>query len=117
MNPLEKLKELQIRAKETVAKEKLSFPIRIYVGNATCENAAGAGEVYKELLKIKAEGKIDNVYIGQTGCSGRCDKEPIVQVIMANKIPTKYSEMNPEKIRKVIEQHIQNHTIIKEWTL
>ena len=117
MKPLELLKQLQQEARQRVREEKYNCPVRIYVGNATCENAAGSREVYKELLKLKEEKRLDNVYIGQTGCSGRCDKEPIVQVIMDSAIPTKYCEMNPEKIRKVVEQHLGNKKIIKEWTL
>ncbi|OGI11629.1 MAG: hypothetical protein A2Y40_07540 [Candidatus Margulisbacteria bacterium GWF2_35_9] len=117
MNPLDKIKKIQEDAKKRVSEEKLTFPIRIFVGNATCENAAGAESVYNELVKIKDEQKLDQLYIGQTGCSGRCDKEPIVQVFVENRIPTKYCEMTPEKIQKVITDHILNKKIIKEWTL
>ncbi len=117
MNPLEKLKEMQKDAQAMNAGLREHFPVRVYVGNATCENAAGAGAVYSELLKIKEEQGLKELYIGQTGCSGRCDKEPIVQVMMEDKIPVKYCEMTPEKIRKVVEQHIQNKKIIKEWSL
>jgi len=117
MNPLEQIKIIQEEARTRVSEEKSSYPIRIFVGNATCENAAGAESVYKELQAIKKEEKLDQLYIGQTGCSGRCDREPIVQVFVENRIPTKYCEMTPDKIRKVIKDHVQNKKIIKEWTL
>ncbi|HAR63802.1 MAG: (2Fe-2S) ferredoxin domain-containing protein [Candidatus Margulisiibacteriota bacterium] len=117
MNPLEKLKQLQEDARQKVREEKYKCPIRIYVGSATCENAAGAREVYNELVKLKQEKNYEHIYIGQTGCSGRCDKEPIVQVMMESSIPIKYCEMNPQKIRKVFEQHIENKKIIREWAL
>ena len=117
MNPLDRIKALQKVSRETVSQTKHRYSVRIFVGNATCENAAGALDVYDELIKIKKEKKLDDVYVGQTGCSGRCDKEPIVQVFVENKIPTKYCEMTPEKIAKVVEQHIENKKIIKEWAL
>ncbi len=116
-SPLDRLIQMQKEAKNKAAESKQRYPVRIFVGNATCENAAGAVHVYDELVKIKEEKQLNELYIGRTGCSGRCDKEPIVQVMMDNRIPTKYFEMTPEKIRKVVEEHVINHRVITEWAL
>ncbi|MEK6557993.1 MAG: (2Fe-2S) ferredoxin domain-containing protein [Candidatus Margulisiibacteriota bacterium] len=117
MNPLERLLRLQDLAKGRVAEKKINYSVRIYCGSATCENAAGAIEVYKAIEKIKEEKKLDYLYLGKTGCSGRCDKEPIVQVIMDSGIPTKYCEMTPEKIARVIDEHIIGNNVMTEWAL
>ena len=116
-SPIERLMNMQMEAKSKATESKQRFPVRIFVGNATCENAAGAVYVFDELHKIKEEKNLDMLYIGRTGCSGRCDKEPIVQVMMDDRIPTKYFEMTPEKIRKVVEEHVLNHRVITEWAL
>lgn len=117
MNPLERLMRLQDIAKGHVAEKKANYSVRVYCGSATCENAAGALDVYQTILKIKEEKGLDFLYLGKTGCSGRCDKEPIVQVIMDSGIPTKYCEMNPEKIARVMDEHIMGNNVISEWTL
>ena len=117
MNPIEIIKSLQKDAKNKASEVNKKYRVSVFCGNATCENAAGAQLVKAELAKLIREKNLTDVYIGQTGCSGRCDKEPIVQVIMEGKIPTKYCEMTPEKIGKVFEQHILGNNIVKEWTL
>jgi (2Fe-2S) ferredoxin len=117
MNPIEKIREMRETAKKKIIEEKQKFRVRIYCGDATCENAAGAKAVYNELLSIKKDQQLNDVYIGLTGCAGRCDKEPLVQVITDAHIPTLYTEMTPEKIRKVVEKHIIGKTVVKEWTL
>lgn len=117
MTPSERLRQMREIAKKNITLEKQKFRVRIYCGDATCENAAGAKAVYAELLSIVKEKKLDDVYVGITGCAGRCDKEPVVQIITDTHIPTLYTEMTPEKIREVIDKHIIGKNIIKEWTL
>ena len=46
--------------------------IRIQIGSATCENAAGAEDVLDEFQKhIKASGRQD-IVMRRVGCTGRC---------------------------------------------
>ena len=117
MNPLEKLKDLQAASIQKVKDGIFSFPVRVYVGDATCENAAGAQDVYNELMNIKSAGGLKDVYIGRVGCTGRCNQEPIVQVFKGSDVPVKYCRMTPEKMRDVVEKHIQQNNVIEEWTL
>ena len=58
----------------------------IHVGSATCENAAGADAVRREFAKlVQASGRSD-ILIKQTGCTGRCAREPIVGVFVKGQI-------------------------------
>lgn len=117
MSPNEVYEKIKQDSVLAIKQKRQDRRVMVYVGSATCENAAGSTEVYKALMKIKQEKNLDYVYVGQTGCSGRCDKEPIVQVLVDGMIPVKYFDMNPDKMASVIDQHIINKNIIKEWTL
>jgi len=91
-------------------------PVRVYVGMATCEIAAGSLEVMDEFQKAVKSGTV-NIYLSQKGCAGRCNMEPTVEVIEHNKVPVKYAKVNREKAREIIREHIKNGKVIEEWTL
>jgi len=78
----------------------------IQVGSATCENAAGAGEVRAEFEKlIKASGR-DDIVIKQTGCTGRCAQEPIVGVFSKDKFAVKYQQVTIDKVQAIFHEHV-----------
>jgi len=80
--------------------------IRIQVGSATCENAAGAGAVAAEFRKlIKASGRTD-IMVHQTGCTGRCSCEPIVGVLVPGRMPVKYERVDRELAHGIFTSHI-----------
>ena len=63
-------------ARRAVRAAEESSAIRIQVGSATCENAAGAVAVYNEFKKhVEAAGRTD-ISLRRTGCTGRCSREP-----------------------------------------
>ena len=115
--PLEKLISMRNEAIAKLWSKKYSCRTRIAVGAATCEHAAGSKAIWELLKNIKAGGGLDNVHIGQVGCVGRCDMEPMVEVVRARDIPVKYVKMNPDKMRRVIEEHVYGGNAIEEWTL
>ncbi len=89
----------------------------IQVGSATCEKAAGADDVRAEFEKlIKASGR-DDIIIKQTGCTGRCAKEPIVGVFVPNKIPAKYGKVAVEEVPQIFHEHVINGNPIAEFML
>lgn len=116
-NPVEILQELKSKLQMKLFQSKYSNSIRIYYGDASCENAAGAVKVKERLLSVCNEKKLNSVYIGKIGCSGKCDYEPMMQVIVEGKPPYKYCKMTPEKVDKVIEEHIINGKPIEEYLL
>ena len=64
-------------ARRIVRAAEEASAIRIQVGSATCEDAAGANEVFEEFKKhIEAAGRSD-ITLRRTGCTGRCSREPI----------------------------------------
>ena len=89
----------------------------IHIGSATCENAAGAEKVRKEFEKlIRASGR-DDILIKQTGCTGRCAREPIVGVFVKGQIPFKYEKVDVEKVQQIFHDHVLGGELVPSLIL
>jgi (2Fe-2S) ferredoxin len=89
----------------------------VIVGTATCGVSAGARAVVDALVdEIQARG-ISGAVVTETGCSGRCDLEPLVQVAKDGQPPVLYYHVTPEMARRIVQQHVQNNDIIQEWAV
>lgn len=102
----EQFAALAARAEETLKQHSARSPIRIQVGSATCEQAAGADEVLAEFRKhIAASGRTD-ILLHRTGCTGRCSREPIVGVMIPGEMPIKYEQVNRDLVHEIFTGHI-----------
>ncbi len=80
--------------------------IRIQIGSATCENAAGAGQVLTEFRKqVQASGRTD-IMLRQVGCTGRCSCEPIVGVLVPGHMPVFYERVDRELVSTIFTTHV-----------
>lgn len=91
--------------------------IRIAVGMATCGIAAGARPVLTAANDEVAKRELKNVTVAQTGCIGICQFEPVVEVFVPGKEKTTYVKMTPEKMVRVINDHIVNGNPVTEYTI
>ena len=81
-------------------------PIRIQIGSATCEQAAGADEVFDEFRKhVAASGRTD-ILLHRTGCTGRCSREPIVGVLVPGQMPIKYERVDRNLVHEIFTSHV-----------
>ena len=91
-----------------LAQRESGQTIRIQVGSATCENAAGAQQVWQEFEKnIRASGRTD-IRLHRVGCTGRCSCEPIVGVLVPGKMPVKYERVDAELAHRIFVEHVLN---------
>ncbi|HOJ68894.1 MAG TPA: (2Fe-2S) ferredoxin domain-containing protein, partial [Candidatus Hydrogenedentes bacterium] len=91
-----------------LAQRESGQTIRIQVGSATCENAAGAQLVWQEFEKnIRASGRAD-IRLHRVGCTGRCSCEPIVGVLVPGKMPVKYERVDAELAHRIFVEHVLN---------
>ena len=91
--------------------------VRVVIGMATCGIAAGARPVMTAFLEEAAKRNLNNVVIEQTGCIGMCALEPIVEVYVPGKEKVTYVKMSPEKVAKIVSDHIVNGSVVTEYTV
>ena len=91
--------------------------IKITVGMGTCGIAAGARTVMNALTEEIAKRNLDHVSVITMGCIGKCDLEPIVEVQLPDEEKVTYVNMNPEKVSRIIDEHIINKSPVKEYMI
>ncbi len=92
---------------EAVLKQRwTAAPLRIQVGSATCERAAGTDDVLDEFRKhLAAAGRTD-ILLHRTGCTGRCSREPIVGVMIPGTMPVKYERVDRKLVHEIFTSHV-----------
>jgi len=90
---------------------------RIVVGMATCGIAAGARPVMLAFIEELKKRGIENVTVAQTGCVGMCRLEPMVEVYVKDQEKVTYVHMNPDKVARVVGEHIVNGRPVDEYTI
>ena len=90
---------------------------RIVVGMATCGIAAGARPVMLAFIEELKKRGIENVTVAQTGCVGMCRLEPMVEVYVKDQEKVTYVHMNPDKVARVVGEHIVNGKPVDEFTI
>ena len=114
---LDQFKALATRAAESLQWQKASQQIRIQVGSATCEHAAGSHEVADEFRKHIAASQREDIVLRQTGCTGRCSREPIVGVMIPGQMPVKYQQVDRQAVHEIFTTHILKGTPLLKWVL
>ena len=118
MKSLAQLEELR---NKTLAKINLRKDegdgIRIVVGMATCGIAAGARPVLNAFTEEVAKRNLQDVTITQTGCIGICQFEPVVEIEIPGEDKVTYVKMTPEKVARVVNDHIVNRNVVTEYTI
>ena len=95
------------KAEDTLHCHAAGDRIRIQVGSATCEHAAGSDDVFEEFRKHVAASGRDDIVLHQTGCTGRCSREPIVGVFVPGQMPVKYERVDRQLVHAIFTQHVQ----------
>ena len=118
MKSLEELMAIKAKMQDKVSVRTSSGDIRIVVGMATCGIAAGARPVLNAFVEGVSEAGIsDKVTVTQTGCIGICQYEPVVEVFEKDKEKVTYVKMTPEKVAKIVTEHLVNGQVVTEYTI
>ncbi|MCL2539014.1 MAG: (2Fe-2S) ferredoxin domain-containing protein [Oscillospiraceae bacterium] len=117
MKSLAELAAIRDRMKAVVdTRESDSDSIRVVVGMATCGIAAGARPVLGAFTEEIARRELRNVIVSQTGCIGICQYEPVVEVFVPGKEKITYVEMTPDKVSRIVGDHIIGGNPVAEFT-
>lgn len=118
MRSLEELAALRERMKNNVAmRQDNSTATRVVVGMATCGIAAGARPVLTAFVEEVNRRGLKDVVVTQAGCIGMCKLEPIVEVFQPGKEKVTYVKMTPEKVSRIVTEHLVNGSPVTEYTV
>ena len=87
--------------------------MRVVVGQGSCGVATGAKKTSAEFERLIAANNLD-VKVDVTGCVGTCYLEPIVDVFDDNGDMTRYVKVQPEKVEKIVNEHLMGKTPVEE---
>ena len=87
---------------------------KITVGMGTCGISAGGEKVYSA-LKDEIKKYNLNVELAETGCIGMCYREVLVEVSDEKECRYIYGDITPDKINKIIEEHVIKDNPVNEW--
>ena len=119
---MKSLAELQAIREKTLNRinlrqEKDGEATRVVIGMATCGIAAGARPVMLAFMDEISKRGLNHVTVSQTGCIGMCRLEPMVDVIVPGQEKVTYVHMTPEKVGRVVAEHIVNGRPVEEYTI
>ena len=118
MKSLEELKAIRDRVQNKMdMRNDNDNDTRIVIGMATCGIAAGARPVLNEFLQEINKRGLSGVTVTQTGCIGMCRLEPIVEIFKPGEEKVTYVKMTPDKVAKVVTEHIVNGRPVMEYTI
>ena len=118
MKSLAELQAIRDKARsQMTAREDNEDNTRVLVGMATCGIAAGARPVLTALMDEIAKRELPKVTVTQTGCIGICQYEPVVEVVVPGQEKITYVNMTPEKAIRVVNDHLVNGNVVKEYTI
>ena len=114
---IQELEEIRKKTLEKINIRKEREGTRIVVGMATCGIAAGARPVLKAFVEEVSKRGLQDVIISQTGCIGVCEYEPVVEVYKPGEEKVTYVRMKPEKVARIVAEHIVNGRVVNEYTI
>lgn len=118
MKSLEELKAIRAKMKQQMdLRDNDESNIRVVVGMATCGIAAGARPVLAAFTDEVAKRGLTHVSVGQTGCIGICQYEPVVEIFEPGKEKVTYVKVTPEMVPAIVSQHIVNGSPVTEYTI
>jgi NADP-reducing hydrogenase subunit HndB len=111
---LEKIRE-KVRKTTGLRQGKSRGKVTVHMG--TCGIAAGARGILAAVMEELEASEITDVIVATSGCAGLCSREPMATVEIAGSPPVKYVNLTPEKIKKILDEHIVNGNIVEKYAL
>jgi len=114
---IEDLKSIREQGKQTLTLRSGAARARVTVHMGTCGIAAGAREVMGALLAEIENLKVADVIVTTSGCAGLCSREPMATVELTGQPPVKYVDLKPERIVRVLKEHVLEGKIVTDFAL
>ena len=114
---IDDLDKISQRVKKTTLLREGAGKAKITVHMGTCGIAAGARKIMSTLLDEFQKRNIEDIILTNSGCAGLCSKEPMATVQREGETPVKYVELTPEKIIKILDEHVLGGNVVEEYAL
>jgi NADP-reducing hydrogenase subunit HndB len=114
---IDDLDKISKRVKKTTLLREGAGKAKITVHMGTCGIAAGARKIMSTLLDEFQKRNIEDIILTNSGCAGLCSKEPMATVQREGETPVKYIELTPEKIIKILDEHVLGGKVVEEYAL
>jgi len=114
---IEDLKRIREEALQTMTLRSGEARARIVVHMGTCGISAGARDVMGALLEEIEKLNLTDVLVTTSGCAGLCSREPMATVEMQGKPPVKYVDLKPERMVRVLREHVLEGNIVTDFAL
>jgi NADP-reducing hydrogenase subunit HndB len=114
---IEDLKRIREEARRTVVTRSGDARAKVIIHMGTCGIAAGARDVMGALLKEIETQHLADILVTTSSCAGLCSQEPMATVEMPGRPPLKYVDLTPEKIVRVLHEHVLGGRVVTEFAL
>ena len=111
------LDKISERVKKTTLLREGAGRAKITVHMGTCGIAAGARGIMNALMEEFEKQEIKDVILTSSGCAGLCSREPMATVELKDEAPVKYVDLTPEKIRRILAEHVNGGRVVNEYAL
>jgi NADP-reducing hydrogenase subunit HndB len=114
---LDDLKRIRDEARLATQLREGEAPVKVIVHMGTTGIAAGAREVMAALMAELSKRKVTNVTVTQSGSFSLESEEPVVSVVRPNEDMVSYGRVTPDKIVRILVEHILGNRVIAEWVV
>jgi (2Fe-2S) ferredoxin len=112
---LDDLKRIRDEARMATQLREGEAPVKVIVHMGTTGIAAGAREVMAALMAELSKRNVTNVTVTQSGSFSLESEEPVVTVVRPNADMVSYGRVTPDKIVRILVEHILGNRVITEW--
>jgi NADH:ubiquinone oxidoreductase subunit F (NADH-binding) len=114
---VEELRRIRNEAKRESSQREEKSRGKIIVHMGTCGIAAGARNILATLREELEKKQVTDILLMTSGCAGLCSREPMITVDLFKTPAVKYGELTPEKVRKIVAQHVFEGTPLREYAV
>jgi NADP-reducing hydrogenase subunit HndB len=114
---LDELKAIREKAKKDIQLRQKEARVKIVVGMGTSGIASGAREVLKSFVDEIAKRNLVDVMVTQTGEKGFASQEPMIEVLEEGKPGITYGNMDAQKAKRVVAEHVVNGNPVLEYVI
>jgi NADP-reducing hydrogenase subunit HndB len=116
LNPAD-LEGIAEKSRQTMLLREGTSHAKVIVHMGTCGIAAGARKVMKAVMDEVEQRGLKDVLVTISSCAGLCSREPMITVEREGEPAVKYVDMTPEKVGRVLDEHVLGGNIVTDYAL